>query len=124
MSTMAKKKDKRVDVSVKQGGLTNNPFAGLGKGMDLPEAPLVPETPKAEIMAAYTVAKTRKGGWPVRMEKRGIKVVTVVSNVSGDSKALLKALQKHLGVGGKAEGDVVQVQGDHVEKVMDFLDAG
>lgn len=118
---MAKKKKERVDTSMNQGGLSDNPFAALG-GLDLPNRPIVEEKPKAQIMSPYTVAKTKKGKWPVRMEKRGNKVVTVVSNVSGDTKALLKALQKHLGVGGKAESDAIQVQGDHVEKVEVFLD--
>ena len=121
---MARKNNERVDTTADQGDLTNNPFAALG-GLDLPDAASLPKAPPvAEIMATYTIAKTRKGGWPVRMEKRGNKVVTVVSQVSGDTKALLKALQKHLGVGGKAEKDCVQVQGDHVAKVTAFLDAG
>lgn len=117
---MAKKKKERIDTSMNQGNLSSNPFAALG-GLDLPDKPVPVEKPKAEIMAPYTVAKTKKGKWPVRMEKRGNKVVTVITNVSGDTKALLKALQKHLGVGGKAESDNVQVQGEHVAKVEAFL---
>lgn len=120
---MAKKKKDRVDVSSDQGDLSNNPFAGLGAGMDLPEMSSVQKEPKAQILDPYTVTKTRKGGWPVRMERRGNKVVTVISSISGDTKVLLKALQKLLGVGGKAEGDKVQIQGDHVQKIIDFLDA-
>lgn len=120
---MAKKDKNRVDVSMEQGGLSDNPFAAL-KGLNVPEASLIPETPKAQIVALYTVAKTRKGGWPVRVEKRGGgKVVTLISGVSGDGKSLLKSLQKHLGVGGKVEGDIVQLQGDHVVKVIAFLDS-
>jgi translation initiation factor 1 (eIF-1/SUI1) len=119
---MAKKNKERVDTSMDQGEFANNPFAALG-GLDLPDKPLVQEKPKAQIMAPYTVTKTKKGKWPVRMEKRGNKVVTVVANVSGDTKALLKALQKHLGVGGKAEPDNIQVQGEHVAKVEAFLDS-
>lgn len=124
------KKRGRIDTSSEQGGLTDNPFAGLGDMISaerLPDAPLVPEPVKAEILYRtphpYTVRRTRKGGWPVSKEKRAAgKVVTLVGQVSRDASALLKELQKALGTGGKVDGDAVQLQGDHVEAVRRFLD--
>ena len=124
------KKSKRVDVSMKQEELRDNPFAGLGElmsGAELAEPGVVSEQLKAEIVYReshpYSVGKTRKGGWPVRKEKRTAgKVVTLLGQVSGDRKVLLKELQKALGVGGKVDGDVVQLQGDHVAAVEHFLD--
>lgn len=123
------KKSKRIDVSSNGGELTDNPFAGLGNmvsGSDLPEAS-VSEPVKAEIIykkpRPYSVGRTRKGGWPVRKEKRAAgKVVTLLNQASGDTKSLLKELQKALGVGGKIDGDTVQLQGDHVDAVERFLD--
>lgn len=124
------KKSKRIDTSVEQEGLTDNPFAALGgvvSGSELPDAAPGVEPVKAEILYKeqhpYSVGHTRKGGWPVRKEKRGgNKVVTLIGRVSGERKVLLKELQKTLGVGGKVEGDVVQLQGDHVGVVERFLD--
>ena len=124
------KKNKRIDTSADQGELTDNPFAALGglvAGEELPDANKMTDPIKAEILykvkRSYSVTRTRKGGWPVRKEKRGAgKVVTLLQQVSGDSKALLKELQKGLGVGGKVEGDTVQLQGDHVDAVEKFLD--
>jgi translation initiation factor 1 (eIF-1/SUI1) len=124
------KNSKKIDVSADQGALRDNPFAALGgmvSGQDLPDAKVVEESVTAEILykvkQPYSVGRTRKGGWPVRREKRGAgKTVTLIQQVSGDTKALLKALQKQLGVGGKIDGDVIQLQGDHVGVVEKFLD--
>jgi translation initiation factor 1 (eIF-1/SUI1) len=123
---LAREKKKKIDVSTDREDLTDNPFAALANQLsDADQAlPNRPEKPKAEIMPTYQVARTRKGNWPVRMEKRGGgKVVTLVEQISGDGKAFLKALQKTLGTGGKVEDGVVLIQGDHVTKVERFLDA-
>jgi translation initiation factor 1 len=57
----------------------------------------------------------------VREEKRAQgKVVTVASGFKmseADLKALCKELKALCGAGGTAEGDAVEVQGKHVEKV-------
>lgn len=123
---MAAKK-KRIDVSQDRDALTDSPFGALGglKGQ-LPDAPPAKETPRAEIIEAatvpYRVAKTRKGGWPVSFEKRAAgKLVTVVKNVSGDGNALLKALRKHCATGGVYKDDVIELQGDHRDRVEAFL---
>ena len=95
------KKNKRVDTSMEQGDLTDNPFSALGgmvAGEDLPDANTIAEPSKAEILykvnRSYSIARTRKGGWPVRKANRGAgKVVTLIQQVSGDTKTLLKELQ-------------------------------
>ena len=123
---MARQKKKRIDVSAEREELSDNPFAALVNNVsDLPEAPSNQNAePKAEIISLYQVARTRKGNWPVRIEKRGGgKIVTIVERISGDGKAFLKALQKSLGTGGKFDGSTVQIQGDHVAKVEAFLES-
>lgn len=123
---MARQKKNRIDVSSEHQELTDNPFAALaGSVSGSPDAPLNQKAePKAEIISLYQVARTRKGNWPVRIEKRsGGKVVTIVEQISGDGKAFLKALQKSLGTGGKFDGCTVQIQGDHVTKVEAFLES-
>jgi translation initiation factor 1 len=66
--------------------------------------------------------RTRKGGWPLRVEKRAAgKVVTVVSNVEGDAQGLLAALRKRCGSGGVARSGLVEVQGDHRARIEEFL---
>ena len=124
------KQSKRIDISSDQGGLTDNPFAALGdmiSSSGLPDAARGPALVKAEILYKvqhpYFVGRTRKGGWPVRKERRaGGKVVTLLGQVSGDAEVLLKELQKAFGAGGKIEGDTIQLQGDHIEAVRRFLD--
>jgi translation initiation factor 1 (eIF-1/SUI1) len=114
---MAKKK-KRVDTSAGRDGLTSNPFAALGQQLssDLPEGPsgASPPPEATEPTLPFSVARTRKGGWPVRIEKRASdKVVTVIENVSGNGEALLALLRKQCGAGGVVREDCVEVQGDH-----------
>lgn len=124
---MAAKK-KRIDVSTSRAPLMDSPFAALDslKG-DLPASPTPKARPKAEIVKAaplpYRVARTRKGGWPLSFEKRAAgKLVTILRNVSGDGKALLKALRKHCATGGVLREDAIELQGDHRDKVMAFLE--
>lgn len=55
---------------------------------------------------------------------RGGKAVTVVRGVPGDAAALLKLgqeLRSACGSGGTVKDGVVEVQGDHVEKVIAWL---
>ena len=74
-------------------------------------------------MGEYQVGKTRKGGWPLSVEKRPAgKVVTVIRNISGDAEALLSALKKRCGAGGVVREGSVEVQGDHCAKIEAFLE--
>lgn len=72
---------------------------------------------------AFQVEKSRKGNWPLAIEKRpGNKVVTVITKVKGDREALLKALKKQCGAGGALRPDGVEIQGDQRDKVEAFLE--
>ena len=49
----------------------------------------------------YTISKTKKGSLPIRLESRNKgKKVTVIFNVTGDAKELLKELKHAAGCGG------------------------
>jgi hypothetical protein len=116
---------KRIDTGPADAPLSDNPFAGLGdmiKG-DLPTSP--PEESKPEyveiLKVPYAVGKTRKGGWALSLERRAKGSVTVLGNVTGDGKALLKALRKHCGAGGVFHDDRIEIQGDQREAIERFL---
>ena len=121
-------KKKRIDVSTDRDPLSDSPFGALGALRDgLPVNPEPSAAPKAQILddtaAPYRVGRTRKGGWPVSLEKRPAgKVVTVIGKVSGDGGALLKALRKGCATGGVLKEDVIELQGDHQAKVASFLE--
>lgn len=108
--------------------LTANPFAHL-EGFTAPEGAMpvaLPETPApASPGLAVRVQRTKKGGFPVFLEKRpNGKTVTVVRNASGDLEGLLKLLKKQCGAGGVVRDDTVEVQGDHRDRVEALLRAG
>ena len=71
---------------------------------------------------AYSITWTKKGGIPIRVESRNKgKKVTVVFNVSGDSRELLKELKHSAGCGGVVREDTIELQGEKVavvEKVI------
>lgn len=118
------KKKQRIDTGTERRPLTDNPFAALG-GLDPSQLPQGEEPPADAPVAAgpaFSVERTRKGGYPISLEKRpNGKVVTVVSRASGDAEALLKALKKQCGAGGTVEEGRVEVQGDHRERIEAFL---
>lgn len=123
------KHKKRIDTSAKRRPLTDNPFEGLrGRGEDPPRTP-EDERPREAASrkrqaTPFSVARTRKGGWPVRTERRTAgKTVTVVENVSGDAGALLAALRKRCGAGGAVREGAVELQGDHCVAIGAYLDA-
>ncbi|MEX2015691.1 MAG: translation initiation factor [Candidatus Hydrogenedentales bacterium] len=124
---MAKEK-KRIDTSAERRGLASNPFADLrahvGEPHDTADAGVRPE-PEGAVThgATFSVARTRKGGWPVRTERRAAgKTVTVVERVSGDANALLAALRKRCGAGGAVREGTVEIQGDHCKAIAAYLD--
>jgi translation initiation factor 1 len=61
----------------------------------------------------------------IRMEKRkGNRVVTVVTGMehpANDLPALCTELKQTLGVGGSVQGRTIELQGEHGDKVKDFL---
>ena len=57
--------------------------------------------PPDKIRLPYTISKTKKGSLPIRLESRNKgKKVTVIFNVTGDAKELLKELKHAAGCGG------------------------
>jgi translation initiation factor 1 (eIF-1/SUI1) len=64
---------------------------------------------------------TKKGGMPVLEEKHKHNWVTTVKNVDGDAKQLLLELRNFIGAGGHLVTGGVEIQGQHQEKVEDFL---
>lgn len=55
-----------------------------------------------------------------RKKRRG-KVVTVISKLSGDLKALQKELQTLCGAGGSVKNECIEIQGDHRDKISERL---
>jgi translation initiation factor 1 len=122
------KRPERIDTSSDRGALTDNPFGALAARLPgLPEAPHTPEsepaaTPATRANTPFRIERTRKGGFPVFLEKRpNGKNVTVIRNISGDLDALVVRLKKLCGAGGTVREGAVELQGDHREKVEAFL---
>ena len=70
----------------------------------------------------WTLTKTRKGNFDIRVEKRGGgKTVTVIRRISGDMKALLKHLRKKCASGGAIKDNTIEIQGDHLTKINTLL---
>jgi translation initiation factor 1 (eIF-1/SUI1) len=107
--------------------LADNPFAALegeASDDDASSRVTVPASGSAKSPPAYSVEKTRKGGWPLSLEKRrGGKTVTVLDRVSGDAKGLLKRLRRECGAGGSLQDERIEIQGDHVNVMHALLDA-
>jgi translation initiation factor 1 len=54
-------------------------------------------------------------------KKRAGKVVTVISKLSGNLKELQKELQKLCGSGGTVKNGNIEIQGDHRDKIAEYL---
>ena len=52
---------------------------------------------------------------------RAGKTVTLVKGLMGNLKQWKKDLQQHCGAGGTVKGDVIEIQGDHRQKIADLL---
>jgi translation initiation factor 1 len=116
------KKSKRIDTAGPASSLTSNPFAQLGETKPETHQEAPPQAPQPKPKANFTVGRTKKGDYPIFMEKRAAgKSVTIIRNLSGDTEALLALLKKHCAAGGKAFADSVEIQGDHRDKVRAFL---
>lgn len=123
------KRTKRTDRSGDGAPLTDSPFAGLGNLLnreDLPENAVGPSKddrePGGAAATPWSVARSRKGGYKLRFEKRGGgKVVTLLEGVNGGGDALLKVLKQRCATGGKLDGTTIVLQGDHREKVESVL---
>ncbi len=75
-----------------------------------------PNLVKSKEKQLVRVQKTKAG-------KRG-KLVTVISGlelVDSEAKKLIKVLKSLCGTGGTIKGDLLELQGDQIKKVMDYL---
>jgi translation initiation factor 1 (eIF-1/SUI1) len=124
---MKKKKIQKVNLS-DQNPLSDSPFGKLNQmtGIEPEESAPSPESLPAQKkqVAAYSVQKSKKGHWPLSVEKRsGGKKVTLLKNIQGDGKELLSLLKKKCACGGDYKEGQLELQGDQTSKVSDFLDA-
>ena len=120
---MAKKREK-IDTSSEPRPLQDTPFAALLEHTATVPPPAVAPSPPitASPSLAFTMTRTRKGGFPIHLEKRaGGKCVTVVGGLSGDLPPLLKNLRKLCGSGGVLRDEGLELQGDHCEKLETFF---
>ena len=80
--------------------------------------------PMASCICGKKAAPAGDGIVRVSREKRSGKVVSVVKGLTLEEAALTalgKQLKAACGSGGTVKDWVIEVQGDHVEKVMEFL---
>jgi len=86
-----------------------------------------PTKPKREPQPNKRPTDPVDGAVRIRRETggRGGKTVTSVSGIPGsdaDVAAMLKALKQLCGAGGSVDGRVVEIQGDHRERVRVYLE--
>ena len=87
---------------------------------DLPTTSVTSDEKKSEL--PYKITKTKKGTIPIRVENRNKgKKVTVVFNVSGDSRELLKELKHSAGCGGVIREDTIELQGEKISVVEKLI---
>ncbi len=118
------KKKIRIDTSGTDSQLSHNPFESLrpvSPSTDA-QAPVPPQPAPAET-ARFSVARTKKGGYALAIERRNSgKMVTILSNVTGDVEALCALLRKRCAAGGTVvDGNRIEIQGNHVTDIEDFL---
>ena len=53
---------------------------------------------------------------------RGGKTVTTISNMGGTAKNIQKELQRLCGAGGTIKNGIIEIQGDHREKIKEYLE--
>jgi len=91
-----------------KGGKKNRRKGGRGAGAAPPPAP-----PGSTIKVRRETSG-RKG-----------KTATTLTEIplnEAETKALAKRLKRHCGVGGTARGSTIELQGDHRDKVVEFLE--
>lgn len=119
----------RIDTSGnKQSSLGPSPFEALN-GLKLPEAPRMESGPAKLGQAASKATRLpNKGRCEVRRETSGRngKTVTTIKGMMGLSPSELEVLGRELrnfcGAGGTVAEGVIEVQGDHRQQVIFFLE--
>lgn len=107
---------------------SRSPTGGLVYSTEAGRMCPVCRRPVAQCTCSTAVLSTATADGIVRVLRetkgRGGKAVTVVRGVPGDPAALVKMgqeLKAACGSGGTVKDGVIEVQGDHVEKVMALL---
>jgi translation initiation factor 1 (eIF-1/SUI1) len=129
---MSKKNKHRIDTQAEHQPLTDSPFSELGGLLsDLPAAKapepvkaITPPSEKDDIQPRLTFTRTKKGGYPVFLEKRGKgKTITVLRNVEGDLKGVLSLFKQRCGTGGVIRDGAIELQGDHRGILTAYLES-
>jgi len=105
--------DKRVVYSTESGWQGDAGKTSKPKGKAPPAAPAIKNSAKQGVR----VGRESKG--------RGGKTVTVVHGLTLAEAALsdlLKRMKNQLGTGGALKGGTLEIQGDHRDKVLQFLE--
>ena len=93
-----------------------------GTSVDQSRTEPAPASGENKSVLPYKITKTKKGCLPVRVESRNKgKKVTVVFNVSGDSRELLKELKHSAGCGGVVREDTIELQGEKIHLVEKLI---
>ena len=96
------------------------PSPSTSTSVDSPAPSSEPEQSKSGL--PYNITKTKKGSIPIRVESRNKgKKVTVVFNVTGDSRELLKELKHSAGCGGVVREDTIELQGEKISVVEKII---
>ena len=96
------------------------PSPSTSTSVDSPAPSSEPEKSKSGL--PYNITKTKKGSIPIRVESRNKgKKVTVVFNVTGDSRELLKELKHSAGCGGVVREDTIELQGEKISVVEKII---
>jgi translation initiation factor 1 len=83
----------------------------------------LPKAPKRPAPAAGPKAMPADGVVRVAREKRRASVVTLVHGLeAGEIESLGKELRRLCGTGGTAKNGLVELQGDHRDKVVAYLE--
>jgi translation initiation factor 1 len=89
-----------------------------GRSAARPGASGAPSRPQPPADGFVRLQREKKG--------RGGKTVTIVTGLPGglaDREALLKVLKQHCGAGGTVEGETLEIQGDHRERIRAKLES-
>ncbi len=83
-----------------------------------------PSTIRSEVLPT----NLDKSEWNVRVQRtrggRNGKTVTLISGLKlndSEARSLLKGLKSRCGTGGTVKGDLLELQGDQVDVIMEFL---
>jgi len=102
---MARNNNTRLVYSTDGGSVRQS---GKGKQVSTPQA-----TPQDGVVRVSRETKGRKG--------KGMTIITGVPLSGEDLKDLAKQLKQRCGTGGTVKGDVIEMQGDHRDKLIDEL---